>query len=315
MHSFGVASGVILHNESRARLTSVLVTFEADYLFAVINNEGWMEVINSTFVEGPATAYPRSYPIWTRFDGVTRIGNSVIEGYDGAWCSDAHSLGHNVHAKPGCNFREEGDIVNIELPLFRMETVSVSWQGPDSEHLIATPKPQSILIDSADAALCPNSDLIGRSRYTDGDGDGVATCDRGAVELSGAVLKTGGITGYYFDRDSDGHYLYVLDNPHNILVTWNTFDRFGRQAWIYATGELNDDNFLEADAYINLNGRLTDFGPVDIERAKLWGKIRVQFSSCEKGHFWFESPDPDFGSGEFDFDRLAYSEQLRCIDP
>ena len=312
LHISSIGKGSILTNESRARLNNVLVLFELDYLQSVISNSGEMTVLNSTFV-GRADRF--SFPIETLFDGQTEVGNSVIKGHNGAWCSDATSLGHNVHTHPGCDFRAYGDIVNVKLPSLEQETIAVKWHGDEPHHLALTPQPSSILIDSADSVLCSDTDLLGQSRLIDGDGDGVANCDRGAVEFSGTVLKTGGITGYYFDRESDGHYIYVLDNPHNILITWNTFDRSGRQAWIYATGELDDDNFLEADAYINLNGRLTDFGPVDIERAKLWGKIRVQFSSCEKGHFWFESPDPDFGSGEFDFDRLAYSEQLRCIDP
>lgn len=311
LHILTVKSGLILSNQSSARLSNVLVLFEADYLQSEISNEGELVVLNSTFI-GDADRY--SHPIRTNLDGRTKVGNSVFIGHNGDWCADAESLGHNVHTHPACDFQAEGDIVNVKLATVEQETVAVAWHGSNPHHLAATPKPGSILIDSADPALCPASDLLGQSRFKDGDGDGIASCDRGAVEFSGTILETGGITGYYYDRSSDGHYIYVLDNPHNVLITWNTFDRLGRQAWIYATGELQENRYLEADAYINLNGQLTDFGPVDIERAEYWGRIRIEFDSCLKGHFWFESSSPDFGSGELEFDRLAYAKQLGCVD-
>lgn len=308
---YSARPGQILNNEAVASLTNVLVALTVDYIVSEISNSGRMKVLNSTFIGKNAF---ENHPISTEFDGQTEIGNSVFKGYDSAWCTEAISLGHNVFTGSRCDFQAEGDLVGIGTVPLVQELVPAKWHGPEPHHFSATPRPDSILIDSADTALCPATDLLGQSRYFDGDGDGVASCDRGAIEFSGSILKTGGITGYYFDRDSDGHYLFVLDNPYNVLVTWNTFDRIGRQAWIYATGKLDEDGSLEADAYINLNGRLTDFGPVDIERAKRWGKIRIEFDSCLKGFFSWDSTNPDFGSGEFEFDRLAYSRQVGCAD-
>ena len=66
------------------------------------------------------------------------------------------------------------------------------------------PSAASSAVDSADAAWCPEGHEI-----RDGDGDGLATCDRGARELEPTRLAEGGINGFYFNPDEDGHYVYV----------------------------------------------------------------------------------------------------------
>ncbi|MBC7224285.1 MAG: hypothetical protein H5T59_08450, partial [Anaerolineae bacterium] len=48
--------------------------------------------------------------------------------------------------------------------------------------------PGSPAIDRADDALCPPVDFLGHARPVDGDGDGVAACDRGAYEWRPATV-------------------------------------------------------------------------------------------------------------------------------
>ncbi len=57
------------------------------------------------------------------------------------------------------------------------------------------PLPGSPVIDSGDNAQCTASDQLGVMRPRDGSGDGMATCDRGAIEASGPVIFRDGFEG------------------------------------------------------------------------------------------------------------------------
>ncbi len=88
------------------------------------------------------------------------------------------SLGGNLES-PGdtCQLNQPSDVVSV--PDARL--------GPLGDHGGLTPTvpllPGSPAIDSLDAALCSATDQRGVTRPQDGDGDGLAICDRGAFEL------------------------------------------------------------------------------------------------------------------------------------
>jgi hypothetical protein len=169
-------------------------------------------------------------------------------------------------------------------------------------------------VDSGDPMFCGNFDILGTPRDIDGNNDGSRLCDRGAVELVQQRLTDGGINGLYFDPERDGHYITVLDTPSNVLVIWNTFDRDGNQAWVYGVGELVNGRSVMAAAYTNEDGVMTDTGPADIDRANPWGTLILELESCTQGTLLFDSSRPEFGSGEFRFQRLASTRQLGCRD-
>jgi hypothetical protein len=172
------------------------------------------------------------------------------------------------------------------------------------------PSAASSVIDSADAAWCPDGYEI-----RDGDGDGLATCDRGARELEPTRLAEGGINGFYFNPDEDGHYVYVQQTDFTTLVMWNTFDADGNQAWIYGTGKLEAGRSVMAEAYINRTGGLTPDGLLTDVDAEAWGELQIDMDSCARGIVAYRSVLPEFGSGQFPIERLAYVKQLGCVDP
>jgi hypothetical protein len=169
-------------------------------------------------------------------------------------------------------------------------------------------------IDAAGPAYCARLDALGTVRPVDGNNDGLAICDIGAVEFVPNNLSSGGVTGLYFDPNSDGHYVQVLQTTYNTMITWNTVDRDGNQAWVYGIGQLNAGQSLIANAYINRGGRLTNGGPVDIEAAENWGTIHLEMDDCNSGRVIFSSVFPEFGEGRFNIRRLAHSAQIGCQD-
>jgi len=86
-----------------------------------------------------------------------------------------------------CNFVGVDDLVVADVML----TPLGDHGGPTWTH---APENASPAVDSGDDALCQDVDQRGVPRPLDGDGDGTATCDRGAVE-SGVLMMDGFETG------------------------------------------------------------------------------------------------------------------------
>lgn len=111
--------------------------------------------------------------------GTVELRNSVL--FNSATereCGGVASLGHNAHP-PGdagaCLFGSATDIIVID-PLLG----SLADNGGHT--LTRMPLPGSPLRDAGDDAGCPALDQRATDRPQDGDGDGVAHCDIGAVE-------------------------------------------------------------------------------------------------------------------------------------
>jgi hypothetical protein len=162
---------------------------------------------------------------------------------------------------------------------------------------------------SADGDLCTGSAIF------DGDGDGVAACDRGAYELRLTPLAQGGINGFYNNSAHPGNFVYIQQTDYTTLVVWNTFDADGNPAWVYGVGEFVGGRTVIADAYIN---RAAGFSPEGLGagiETEMWGELEVDLESCKEGLVTYRSDLPEFGSGEFPIKRLAYVKELGCIDP
>ncbi len=305
---------LVTNDGGEALLETVLAAQFADQRLAgsVANFGGKVRIVNATLMI-PGTT------IFSSPGALTEVGNSIIGGApvppdleiercDGP----VASLGHNLVAgNPSCGFAAPGDRVVTDLGLTALRLQRSPRELPTP---VLAPAIGSAARDSADPDLCPGVDLLGRIRPVDSDGDGEPVCERGAVEVARVALTDGGANGLYYVPEHDGHYLYLLENSFNTLLIWNTFDRNGNQAWILATGDLIDGRYLDAPAFINENGVLTPEGPVNIDRAQPWGRLRLELESCNRGRVRFDSDRPGFGSGEFAIVRLAAVRQLGCLE-
>jgi hypothetical protein len=104
------------------------------------------------------------------------FGNSIIAGNNGDDCGGSlESLGGNVLGA-GCA-DVASDTVTDDPELGALADNG----GPTLTHLPAQGSPA---IDSGLAELCSETDQRGTARPIDGDGNGVATCDAGAVEAA-----------------------------------------------------------------------------------------------------------------------------------
>lgn len=111
--------------------------------------------------------------------GRTFLSNTVIAGNGPGFqtddCDRATSVGGgNLIGDAGCHFSAQpGDRIGVPAALGVLA---------DNGGFTRTHAPGVGLIDEAAAATCPPTDQRGEARPVDGDGDGIARCDSGAVE-------------------------------------------------------------------------------------------------------------------------------------
>jgi CSLREA domain-containing protein len=118
--------------------------------------------------------------------GLTFLSNTILSGNGPGFiaddCNAATSVGGGniVGDSADCRFdAEPSDQLDVDPQLAPLaDNGGFTWT-----HLVG-----DAAIDSAEAAACPSVDQRGSARPVDGNGDSVAACDAGAVELqSGAI--------------------------------------------------------------------------------------------------------------------------------
>lgn len=313
---FGVGTGLIVNEGNMVMVNLQLYLSERGWHAPLINS-GSMTFVNSSFKYAGFAASSALNLIDPDRTGTARFTNSVFAGFSGEWCQKATSLGYNLNDAANCAWSKKGDLVGVPAGLL-WRPVEVHWSSADEPEILTTalvPLAASAAVDSASADSCQAVTLFSDRRViTDGNNDGQAGCDRGAVELSPIGLAEGGVNGLYFDPDADGHYLYILENDFSTLVVWTTFDPEGHQVWVYGLGELKNGRSLIANTYINRNGRVTLNGDIEAAQEEHWGSLEVDMTSCTEGMVGFHSDLPEFGSGQFSIQRLAFVKQLGCFD-
>ena len=300
-----------LNNEGRVDLVRTEFYLSHERSRAPIFNSGIIYIEHSSFMLANNAAIPAKVLIGSAEGATTQSVNSVFDGWSGEVCNAVTSLGHNTISAHECNWSSPGDMVGVRTGLmWRIHSGSYRQKA-------LIPSAASPLVDSADPNYC-STDIAGYQpgrTIWDGNGDGIAACDRGAWELQPASLAEGGINGFYYNPAEDGHYIYIQETDFTTLVMWNTFDAQGNQAWIYGTGQLQSGKAIIAEAYINRTGGLTPDGLISGVEAEEWGQLIVDMESCANGLIDYQSILPEFGSGQFPIERLAYVKQLGCNDP
>jgi len=127
----------------------------------------------------------RTNTVGTGFNGIATgnnatafLVNSILANNQNKNCSNSTSLtslGYNLSSDFSCGLSQTGDLQGTD-PLLGPLAENGGW---DQTHSLL---PGSPAIDAGDDAQCPATDARGINRPFDGDGDGNAVCDIGAVE-------------------------------------------------------------------------------------------------------------------------------------
>lgn len=316
--------GGIIYNDGNADIQNTQVYYSrGTYWAAPFKNKQFMSLKNiSMFITNRTQSQLKNLPIETTLGAITEVSNSVFSGFLGAWCDTAISLGYNLIDDDRCDFNADGDVTGKPAGLLWRpigNDLRSGWYSSSGNPILKNalvPSLASPAVDSIDPELCPQDDLLSypRGRYSDGNGDGISKCDKGAVELQPAYVAAGGINGVYYNPDADGHYITIIDNPYNTLVMWNSFDKDGNQYFVHGTGELVADRSLIADAYINVSGSTSPDGEIVPAQELHWGTLEVEMTSCNEGILAFNSDFPEVGSGQVRLERLVFVKQLGCVD-
>ena len=305
--------GGLIFNDGSAEIQNTQVYFSKDEPSrTVVNgsfmNNGYMSMKNISMFRQTKS---NGRPVVASPGAETYMSNSIVSGFGPMSC-DVVSLGYNLIAYPQCHFHMEGDVVSdlVGLSWRPVEVGPIgTWDHHDLQPILThalVPFATSPAVDSIDPERCPPDHLLhydGRS--TDGNADGIAKCDMGAVELQPVGLVNGGINGVYFNPDADGHYISIIDNPYSTLVMWNSFDQDGNQYFVHGAGQLVQGRSLIADAYINVNGSTSPDGEIIPAQELHWGTLEVDMISCNEGTLAFASDFPEVGSGQVRLQRLV----------
>jgi hypothetical protein len=161
-------SAVHTQGNGTTSLTNVTISGNQGPVVIVSTGSATVEILNSTIADNGGTAIA-SYATVT-------VQNSILDDNGTMNCSShITSLGNNLEDGDTCGFQESTDLVNTD-PL--LEPLADNG-GPTLTHALEQGSPA---IDAGSNAACPDSDQRGHDRPLDGDMDGNAVCDIGALE-------------------------------------------------------------------------------------------------------------------------------------
>ena len=183
---------------------------------SILHSTGYMKITNSKLTGKIAG-------VQVKQNAGLEIANSIID-FDQDNCiydslTAIQSLGSNLSSDLSCGFNAMSDINGVASGLIEKTTgVFGESSGLDGGSGIAVTVPSlaasSPAIDNGLSEFCESgvTDIFSNERNIDGNHDGIARCDSGAVEAGDVSLVSGGINGMYYSLDADGHYITLLES-------------------------------------------------------------------------------------------------------
>ncbi|MBC8022893.1 MAG: hypothetical protein H7Y14_07225 [Burkholderiales bacterium] len=95
---------------------------------------------------------------------------------------------------------------------------------------------------------------------------------------------------------------------------WYTYDASGEQAWVLGVSPTSGDHLSIADMYRPVGTRFgSGFDPNAVQRSD-WGRVDLDFSSCNAGELRYQSSVAAFGSGTLRPTRVTKVAGTSCVD-
>jgi predicted outer membrane repeat protein len=235
-----VGNGGGIANNASALLTVTNSTFNSNQ--AIIGKGGGIYNYNSNIGTEPSTVLLRNDTFYANSANNTggvyndtgqsvTLGNTILDrgGSSAANCNSGGftSQGHNLVSDASCNTHAAGDLNSTDPQLAALANNG----GALTTQLTQMPQTGSPAIDAGDNALCA-SDLVGNqdetatTRPKDGDGNGSAICDIGALEApvlapayNASPLPPGPINFGSVMVGNTGSTSFNVSNAGNITLT------------------------------------------------------------------------------------------------
>jgi len=122
-------------------------------------------------------------------------------------------------------------------------------------------------------------------------------------------------TALWFDPAHNGEGWVAEELPDGrTQFFWYTYDENGEQAWALGVAPASGDHLSITDFYRPVGARFgSAFDPGAVQRVS-WGRVDVDFSSCNGGELRYQSSIPAFGSGTLRPTRVTRVAGTACID-
>ena len=125
----------------------------------------------------------------------------------------------------------------------------------------------------------------------------------------------GGISGPWYNPTQSGHGLSVelIDGGESAIVIWNVYTPGGEPLNLYVETAV-DGRRLDGQAYAPRGMRFGRFDPSELALPS-WGRVWLDFSSCDRATLNWASTDASYGAGSMPIERLARLDGLECALP
>ncbi|MEN1728735.1 MAG: hypothetical protein AAGJ52_09865 [Pseudomonadota bacterium] len=123
------------------------------------------------------------------------------------------------------------------------------------------------------------------------------------------------ISGAWFspERSGEGFVVEVIEDGRGV-VYWFTYtaDGTGQQAWLTADGTFNGTTLVLDTLFQPIGARYGEGFDRDAILLQDWGSLTLEFDNDSAGSARFASLDAQFGTGEFNLERLARPMLAEC---